>query len=163
MISQHSRFYGNVKLGKSVRIDDGVIITGDVEIGDYVHIGPYSVLHGRGGIRIGDYCGFSAFTTMFSESDDFSGRSMFGPCIPVEYKPHYVRGGIVIGRCVFVGCRVTILPGVKIGNGVSIGAHSLVKSDCEPESIYAGTPAKKVKARDLGVWDLVKKFELEVT
>lgn len=158
-ISPHARIYGNVKMGENVRIDDGCILTGDIEIGNHVHIGPYSVLSGKSGIKIGNYSGFSAFATVHSESDDYSGRSMFLPNIPDQYKPFKKRGEIVIGDGVILGVRVSVLPGVTIHDGVSVGAFSLVKDDCEANTIYAGIPARPVGKRLEEFWRLVGEFE----
>ncbi len=62
-------------------------------------------------------------------------------------------GCIEIMDNVFVGSGSTIMPNVRIGNNVIIGANSLVSKDCEPNSIYAGVPAKKIGTFD----DLVEK------
>lgn len=45
----------------------------------------------------------------------------------------------------WIGARVTILPGVTIGRGCIIGAGSVVTKDCEPNGVYAGNPAKRIK------------------
>lgn len=52
---------------------------------------------------------------------------------------------VVIGRGVWVGANVTILPGVRIGDGCIIGAGSVVSRDCVPHTIYAGVPARPVR------------------
>jgi galactoside O-acetyltransferase len=52
-----------------------------------------------------------------------------------------------IGPHAIVGANAVILPGVHIGEGAVVGANSLVTRDCEPWTVYAGTPAKPVKAR----------------
>lgn len=161
MISPHARIYGNVKMGEHVRIDDGCILTGDIELGDHVHLGPYSVLHGKSGIKICSYSGFSAFTVMHSQSDDFTGRSMFGPTIPPDYKPYLKCGPIIIGNGVIFGSHVTVLPGVQIHDGVSVGAYSLVKDDCVSDTIYAGIPAKPLRRRESDIWALIKQFAAE--
>ena len=50
-----------------------------------------------------------------------------------------------IGHNVWIGGSVTILPGVTIGNNVTIGAGSVVVKDIPDNSIAAGNPAKVVK------------------
>ena len=40
-----------------------------------------------------------------------------------------------------------VLPGVKIGNGTSVGALSLVTKSLDEWGVYFGSPAKRVKAR----------------
>ncbi|MRH41261.1 hypothetical protein GH741_01070 [Aquibacillus halophilus] len=52
---------------------------------------------------------------------------------------------IKLGQGCWVGARATILPGVTIGHGCIIAAGSVVNKDCEPNGIYAGVPAKRIK------------------
>jgi acetyltransferase-like isoleucine patch superfamily enzyme len=52
-----------------------------------------------------------------------------------------------IGNDVWVGANVTILKGIRIGDGSIIGAGSVVTKDVEPYSIVVGTPAKCIKYR----------------
>lgn len=54
---------------------------------------------------------------------------------------------VLICDDVWIGGRVIILPGVKIGKGTIIGAGSVVTKDTDEYSIYAGNPARKVKSR----------------
>ncbi len=57
--------------------------------------------------------------------------------------PEFV-GCIEILDNVFVGAHSILLPNVKIGPNVIIGAGSLIARDCEPDSVYAGVPARRV-------------------
>ena len=160
LVSPHARIYtDSIVVGKHCRIDDGAILTGDIVLGDYVHIGPYCVLTGGGGIRIGDYTGIAAFTSVLTASDDFSGRSMVNPCIPDEYKPHMSKGKVSIGKNVLIGSHTVIMPGVVIGDGASVGAHSLVKHDCQSDYLYGGVPAKQIRKKSMEIWGLTKEFE----
>lgn len=53
----------------------------------------------------------------------------------------------IIGNDVWVGFGVTVLNGVKIGDGAVIAAGSVVTKDVAPYSIVAGNPARIVKMR----------------
>ena len=53
-----------------------------------------------------------------------------------------------IGNDVWIGARVTILPGVKIGNGAIIGAGSVVTKDVPDFAIVGGNPARVIKYRN---------------
>ena len=53
----------------------------------------------------------------------------------------------MIGNDIWIGARVTILPGVHVGDGSIIGAGAVVTKDVEPYSIVAGNPAKKIGSR----------------
>ncbi|MDH6244469.1 maltose O-acetyltransferase [Mycobacterium sp. OTB74] len=52
---------------------------------------------------------------------------------------------VVIGDNVWIGTGAIILPGVTVGNGVVIGAGTVVCADCEPNTLYAGVPARVVR------------------
>lgn len=52
---------------------------------------------------------------------------------------------IIIESKVWIGFDVTILKGVKIGEGAVIGAKSVVTKDVEPWTVVAGNPAQVVK------------------
>ena len=52
-----------------------------------------------------------------------------------------------IGNDVWLGANVLVVSGVNIGDGVVIGANSVVTNDLEDYGIYAGNPAKIIKKR----------------
>lgn len=54
---------------------------------------------------------------------------------------------IVIEEDVWIGTRVTILQGVKIGRGAVVGANSLITKTVPPYSVVAGNPAKVIATR----------------
>lgn len=55
------------------------------------------------------------------------------------------RRPVVIGRGCWIGARATILPGVRVGDGCVVASGAIVNKDCEPNSLYAGVPARKIK------------------
>ena len=70
------------------------------------------------------------------------------------------KGDTIIGNDVWIGQSTTILPGVKIGDGVIIGTESVVGSNVEPYSIIAGNPAKIIRKRfDDELIELMLKFK----
>lgn len=54
---------------------------------------------------------------------------------------------VTIGNDVYIGARVTILPGVNIGDGAVIGAGAVVTKDIPSYAIAVGIPAKVVAYR----------------
>lgn len=54
---------------------------------------------------------------------------------------------VVIGNDVWIGEGVSILPGIKIGDGAIIAAGATVTKDVEPYSVVGGVPAKLIKKR----------------
>lgn len=58
------------------------------------------------------------------------------------------RGRIVVGDDAWIGASVTILPGVRIGEGAIVGAGSVVTKDVPPGQIVAGVPARVIRSLD---------------
>jgi dTDP-4-amino-4,6-dideoxy-D-glucose acyltransferase len=139
-----------VHLADHVRIDDfAVLTTGDsgrIDIGSYVHVPAHSALFGRGGIKMDDYSGLSARVTIFSTNDDYSGTHLTNPTVPAPYTGVNIAP-VHLKRHVIVGSHSVILPGVTLGEGVAVGALSLVDRSLEPWGIYAGIPAKLIRPR----------------
>jgi acetyltransferase-like isoleucine patch superfamily enzyme len=64
---------------------------------------------------------------------------------------------ISIGNDVFIGLKVTILPGVRVGNRVIIGACSVVTKDIPDNSVAVGVPARVIKTVDDYLEQMKKK------
>ena len=136
----------NICIGNNVRIDDFVILSSKITLGNYIHIGCYSSLIGKEEIIIKDFCGISGRVSIYSSSDDYTGLGMTNPMIPLEYR-RVINQKVILNKHVIIGAGSVILPGVQIGQGTSIGALSLVKEDCEEFSIYFGSPVQKIGNR----------------
>jgi acetyltransferase-like isoleucine patch superfamily enzyme len=113
----HSEFGKNLTLGKNVFINIGCRFqdTGGISIGDGTLIG-----HG------------STLTTLNHDVDPDRRAAM-------------VPAPIVIGRKVWLGAAVTVLPGVTIGDGAIIGAGAVVTKNVPANAIVAGVPAKLIR------------------
>ena len=61
----------------------------------------------------------------------------------------YVYKEVEIGDFVWLGSRVMILPGTKIGEGAIIQGGSVVHGEIPPYAIAGGNPAKVFKYRDI--------------
>ena len=150
----------NIEIGNNVRIDDFCILSGKISIGNYVHISAFCALYGKNGIEIGNYCGCSARCTLYSASDDFSGEHMISPLVPEKYTN--IQGGLIqIKNFVQLGSNSIVMPNVTLEEGAATGALSFINKSLEPWTIYAGTPAKKIKERSKNIIKLAEKFEGE--
>lgn len=163
-ISPKASIYGTemIEIGDNVRIDDFCILSGGrgLKIGSNVHIGAHSSLFAGSGIEIADFCQFAAYCVLLSESDDFSGRSLIGPCIPRKYKPGYKTGKIVLERHVVFGVGCVAFPGVRCGEGAAFGAGTIINRDADPWTLYAGSPMRSIKPRSKEMIALGDEFEM---
>ena len=141
--------FENISLGENIRIDGGVSIacaSGYLKVGSYIHIGSGCHITCAGGVELSDFSGLSQGVRIYSGSDDYSGNSLTNPTLPNKYLNIIVKP-VLIGRHVIIGSGSVVLPGVKIGNGTSVGALSLVTKSLEEWGVYVGAPAKRIKAR----------------
>lgn len=153
---------GTIMIGDNVRIDDFCILStggnGSIKIGNHVHVSSFNGLYGGGGIVFEDFVQIASRCLFLSASDDFSGHSLVGPCIPKKFKPGLKYGKICLEKHALVGAGSIILPNVTIGEGSAIGAASVVKWNVIPWAIYAGIPAKLIKYRNQEMKRLAKEF-----
>ncbi|NCC00377.1 MAG: acyltransferase [Clostridia bacterium] len=163
LVSRKSSFYSpeKIKLGSNIRIDDFCILSGNITLGNYVHIGAYSgIFSGDAHVRMGNYTSLSSKCSIYAASDDYSGAGMTNPTVPSEYKKVY-QADVEIRDHSIIGTGSTILPGVTIAEGCSFGACSLINRDTEEWSVNGGVPAKKLKDRKRDILQIVKKLEEE--
>ena len=61
-------------MGSNVRIDAFCILSGEIQLSNYIHISAYATLYGRNaGIIMEDYSGLSVKCSVYAVTDDFSG------------------------------------------------------------------------------------------
>lgn len=127
---------GNFHGSKNSTIYDSATIMGDVKLGDNVWIGPFCLVDGTGGLKIGNFCDISTGVKIYTH--DTVKRSLSGGKCGIEHAP------VSIGDCSFIGTDAVILKGVKIGKHCIVAANSLVNKSFLDNSIIAGVPAKKI-------------------
>lgn len=151
MISRNARLNnpGNITIGNNVRIDDFCILSAGNNpfvLEDYIHISAGVIIYGQYGFHMKSFTNISVGSKIFTQSDSFSGDVMVGPMVPIQYRGVY-GFPLVIEKHTVIGTGTTILPGCTIGEGVAVGANSLLKGEYKPWSIYAGSPARFLKER----------------
>ena len=164
-ISRNAKFYGisNISLGDHVRIDDFCILSGHISIGSYIHISPAVLMFaGDSGITLADYTTVSSRCALYAVTDDYSGTAMSNPMIPDQYRA-VSAAPIVLEKHVLVGTGCTVLPGVTLAEGTSVGAMSLLNHSTKPWGIYYGSPAKRQQERQHDLLVLCHEFETSLT
>ena len=76
-----------------------------------------------------------------------SSHNVDSTSIPMNQQGSLPKQKVVIGDDVWIGTRVIILPGVRVGTGSIIGAGAVVTKDVPDYSIVVGVPAKIIKYR----------------
>ncbi len=144
---------GNVQIGDGTHIDSYVKIEGGgpVRIGSYNHIASFTILAGRGGLTTGDYVGISAGSMLYSASNHYTdGLSekyyIMSACAPAD-RQFVKERPVVMEDHSFIGMNTIVLPGVRIGEGVVVGAGAIVTDDVPPWTVAVGTPARVIKER----------------
>lgn len=139
-----SRFGGHVRLDDRVRIDHGALVfsqCGDIHLGEGVYVGPYTVLFGSGGLRVGSNTAIAAQSVIVPSNHVFAdaGRSTWEQGVTME--------GVAIGSEVWIAARVVVLDGVSIGDGAVVAAGAVVTEDVPPLALVAGVPARVIRTR----------------
>jgi len=163
-ISTRASIYNadQIEIGDSSRVDDFCLLSGKITIGRFVHIAPYcNLAGGELGIIMENFSGLAYGVQVFTQSDDYSGKSMTNPLIFEKYR-NVRKTSILVGKHTIVGAASIIMPGVKLREGTSIGAMSLVRKSTEEWSIYVGNPARKLKDRSRKLLELEKEFLKEI-
>ena len=165
-ISRFARFYNpqNIYLGPHVRIDDFCILSAGefarIDLCGHNHISAGACLYGGSGIHVGEHVQISAQSLLFSESDMAEGEHLIGPTYPAEFRA-VNRARIVLNDFSMVYARCTLLPGACLARGAVLGAGSLLLGfGIVPQwQIWAGAPARYLKARKEGIVDLAGRLE----
>ena len=160
LISKKTSIYGasKISIGNNVRIDDFCVLSGNIKLGNYIHIAVYSALFGgNAGIIMDDFSGLSSRCVIYAESDDYSGETLTNPTVPEEYLG-IISSKVVLNKHVIIGSGTTVLPGINIGIGTAVGSMSLVNKSLDEWGIYAGIPCKRKKDRSKKLLELEQEL-----
>ncbi|WP_043982293.1 acyltransferase [Priestia megaterium] len=116
-----SNFSGvNLKVGKGTWINSKCTFDNDIA-----------------SITIGKNCGIGMEVLFCTSSHEIGDEDKRGG--------ENIKLPIVVGDGCWIGARTTILPGIEIGKGCVIAAGAVVTKNCEPNGLYVGTPARRIK------------------
>ena len=107
----------------------------NIKLGKYVFINSGCRFQDQGGITIEDgaLIGHNAVLATLNHNPDPDKRNNLFPA-PIH-----------IGKRVWLGANVTVLPGVTIGDNAIVAAGAVVTHDVEPNTVVGGVPARFIK------------------
>ena len=132
-----------LKCGEGSSVYDTSVVMGEVEIGDHVWVGPYTLLEGSNAkLKIGNFVSIDAGVMIYTH--DSTRYYVSGG------KDPFVSGDVTIGDNTVIGTMSMIGCGVTVGKHCVIAAHSYVNRDVPDYSIAAGVPARVIGRVKIG-------------
>lgn len=154
VIRSHSVFYESSRFGEKLVTGHRVTVRENTVAGKNLQIGTLGDI--QGDCVIGDYVRFHSNVHIgkMSTIGDFVWMFPYVVLTNDPHPPSNVLKGVTVGDYSVIATMSVILPGVKIGEGALIAAHSSLKTDAEPGMLYMGSPAEKVcKANKIRLQD----------
>jgi len=123
-----------ISIGDNVIIDDFTYISGDVTIGDYVHVGAGCVFSASSArITIGPLVGISAGCKIYGGSSNYVTCGLDIPTIPKEHQFNVILEDVNLAAFALIGASSIILPGCRIPQGFAVAAAVTVRKKLELE------------------------------
>ncbi len=136
-------FTSSLCLGDRTCLAADTNLTGDITFGSDCSLNFFAVIEGKvtigDGVRIAPHAVIMAANHHHDKID-----------VPI-FKQGGVQEGIVIEDDVWIGAGVKVLDGVTVGAHSILGAGAVVTKDIPPYSIVGGVPAKVIKDRRSGL------------
>jgi putative colanic acid biosynthesis acetyltransferase WcaF len=107
-----------------------------LSIGDYSSIGDFAIVYNLGPVTIGRRVSISQWAHLCAGTHDYT-----------KWNMPLLRPPITIGDDAWLAAETFIGPGVNVGNGAIVGARAAAFRDLKPWTIYAGSPARPLRAR----------------
>ena len=131
----------NISLGDNIYFGHYSIIKGyyksQMVIGGGTWIGQNAFLHSAGGLKIGKKVGIGPGVKILTSSHKLSE----GINLPILDRPLEFAAVEIDDGC-DIGTNAVILPGVRLGKNVQVGAGAVVTKSYPNESVIKGVPAK---------------------
>lgn len=150
-IRSGSVIYRGARIGNNSSIGHNAVLREKTIIGHDTYIGSLASIEGD--TRVGSYVGIQtgSYITRFCDIGDYT---FIGPCFScandramTHRRPGHGKNlkGFTAEKYVRIAASVTVLPGVRLGEGCIVGAGSLVTKDVSPYKLVYGVPARVIR------------------
>lgn len=114
---------------------------GDITVGDYCSVNPFTILYGHGGLTIGSLVRIAAHVVIIPANHRIESTA-------VSIHSQGIEGSsVTIKDDVWIGAGAKILGGVTINSGAVIAAGAVVTKDVPENAIVGGVPARVIRIR----------------
>jgi len=118
-----------VSIGDNVIIDDFTYISGEVEIGNFVHIAASCTISAsKSKIVFSDLSALSSGSRVFAGTSNYLTCGLDYPTIPSEFNYGAIFGEIIFEKYVMVGANNIILPNTILCEGMATSANIVIRS-----------------------------------
>lgn len=132
-----------VNISTRALMKSGVIIrSSNLSVGPKSTINYGCIFDNRAGVEIGAAVGIGVGVQFLNTEHDRSD--------PLRRSGVGRIAKIVVHDGASVGSGAILLSGVTVGRGAVIAAGAVVNRDCDPDGLYVGIPAKRVKELPVG-------------
>lgn len=140
-------------IGKNVILSPGaqVAYPDRIDIGDDVYLGPGALIAADGGVTLGHGVIIGPRVTLLTSTHRYD------PAEAIPYDAVTLLRPIVIEPFVWIGANVSVVPGVRIGEGAVVAMGAVVTKDVPRGAVVGGNPARILKYRDLDRFDRLKR------
>ena len=139
---QHEQIRERFKLHKTVSYSN-ISLEGTISIGENTYLNDYTRIDSgaQSKIIIGRHCAIGRYVHITSKT-----HSLILPTTDEQNSEIKMEErDVLIGNYVWIGDKVTVLPGVRIGDYAILAAHTVVTKNVEPFEIVGGIPAKHIR------------------
>ncbi len=144
IVRSHSVFYESSSFGERLVTGHRVTVREKTNAGKNLQIGTLSDI--QGDCVIGDYVRFHS-NVHIGKMSTIGNFVWIFPYVVLTNDPHppsNLLKGVTVEDYAVIATMSVILPGVRVGEGTLIAAHSSLKDDAVPGMLYKGSPAEKI-------------------
>jgi acetyltransferase-like isoleucine patch superfamily enzyme len=150
---EYNSYVKRVTFGKNNNVGKNTVLI-DCEIGNYTYFSNDSTITNA---KIGKFCSIGPGVKIAPGKHPSSKFVSTHPS--TFFNPPFKKNNLIskslfegnekvyIGNDVWIGANCLLIDGISIGDGVIVGANSVVTKNVEPYSIVGGVPAKFIRNR----------------